>query len=77
MHDTAVYRIRLQGALDKFWIENVGADWTIQISDDSTACTTTLAGVRCDQAALLGLLNSLYDEGLPLLEVECLKTKCE
>lgn len=75
MHETAVYRIRFQGAFDDAWLQDLSADWTIQFNDDDTAVTTTITGVACDQAALLGLLSSLYDIGLPLLEVECLAMK--
>ncbi len=74
MYETAVYRIRFQGAFDDSWLENLGAEWTIQYSDESPAVTTTITGAMCDQAALLGLLSSLYDVGLPLLAVECLET---
>jgi hypothetical protein len=31
---------------------------------------TTLTGVLVDQAALMGVLSSLYDMGYPLLKVE-------
>ena len=31
---------------------------------------TTLTGELVDQAALMGVLNSLYDMGYPLLKVE-------
>ncbi len=33
---------------------------------------TVLTGEFQDQAALTGVLNTLYDLGLPLLSVECL-----
>jgi hypothetical protein len=75
MYETAVYRIRFQGAFDESWLQCLGADWTIQFNDESAAVTTTITGAMCDQAALIGLLTSLYDVGLPLLEVECLETK--
>lgn len=74
MYETAVYRIRFQGEFDESWLQDLGADWTIQFNDDSTAVTTTITGVIGDQAALIGLLSSLYNVGLPLLEVECLDT---
>lgn len=73
MAETAVYRIRFQGALDESWRHYLGAEWTIQ-SDGREPESTTITGVMADQAALLGLLSSLYDIGLPLLEVECLGT---
>ncbi len=74
MAETAVYRIRFQGALDDSWRHYLGAEWTIQIDDDRPPEITTITGVMADQAALLGLLSSLYDIGLPLLEVEYLAT---
>ena len=73
MDETAVYRIRFQGALDESWRQYLGAGWTVQF-DDHAAESTTLTGLIRDQAALIGLLSSLYDVGLPLLEVECLET---
>lgn len=73
MDGAAVYRIRFQGALDETWRRDLGADWTIQF-DDSAPESTTITGVMRDQAALIGLLSSLYDVGLPLLQLECLET---
>jgi hypothetical protein len=70
---SAIYRIRLQGALDESWQHYLGAGWTIEV-DDPTPETTTITGATRDQAALIGLLNNLYDVGLPLLEVEYLET---
>ncbi len=77
MYETAVYRIRFQGAFDESWLQCLGADWTIQFTGESTTVTTTITGALSDQAALIGLLSSLYDVGLPLLEVECLEAKTE
>ena len=74
MYETAVYRIRLQGAFDDSWLENLGAEWTIHYNNETPAVTTTITGAICDQAALLGLLSSLYGVGLPLLGVEYLET---
>lgn len=72
MHATALYRIRFQGAFDETWQQCLELDWTVQFDD--SAPETTITGVIRDQAALIGLLSSLYDVGLPLLEVECLGT---
>lgn len=73
MDETAVYRIRFQGALDESWRQYLGAGWTVQF-DDRAPESTTLTGAMRDQASLIGFLSSLYDVGLPLLEVECLET---
>ena len=71
MHETAVYRIRFQGAVDDSWNQHLDAGWTIQYAN-SIPETMTITGIMRDQAALIGLLSSLYEVGLPLLEVEYL-----
>lgn len=66
----AVYRIRVQGWLDATWSDYVAG---MEITTSSTmqgAPITTLTGKLPDQAALSGVLNHLYDLGLPLLAVE-------
>ncbi|HSN75491.1 MAG TPA: hypothetical protein VL334_10475, partial [Anaerolineae bacterium] len=40
-------------------------------SQTDGAPVTVLSGQFQDQAALAGVLNTLYDLGLPLLSVEC------
>jgi len=41
------------------------------------ALETVLIGDFQDQAALTGVLNTLYDLGLPLLSVECLAVESQ
>ncbi len=64
----AEYRIQVEGG-----IHPTGADWlegmAISVSFDPPV-TTTLTGRLADQAALHGLLQTLYSLGLPLLNVE-------
>jgi len=46
---------------------------TIQVQSlPPKAPVTVLTGEFQDQAALFGVLNTLYDLGLPLLSVDCL-----
>ena len=71
MYEAAVYRIRFQGAVDDSWKQHLDAGWTIQYAN-SIPETMTITGIMRDQAALIGLLISLYEVGLPLLEVEYL-----
>ena len=61
----AMYRIRVQGQLGpewSAWFGGLSLSW--QEPDQSV-----LVGQVVDQAALHGLLNSIRDLGLPLLEV--------
>ena len=66
----ATYRIRVQGRLDDTWADRLGG---MVITADTTADkppVTTLVGHMTDQAALSGVLNTLYELHLPLLSVE-------
>jgi len=65
----AIYHIEIQGALSPHWADYLGGlEINNRHQQDSTL--TTLEGEIMDQAALLGVLNSLYNLGFPLLAVE-------
>jgi hypothetical protein len=71
----ATYRIRVQGKLDESWFDRLG---NMAITPDSAADkppVTILVGHLPDQAALSGVLNTLYEIHLPLLSVENLDEK--
>jgi hypothetical protein len=72
--DPAIYSIKVLGSLDKSWSNRLGG---LTIFSDSAALTngvemTTLTGELIDQAALLGVLNALYNLRLSIWSVECL-----
>jgi hypothetical protein len=70
VHQSAYYRIRVQGALDESYCDLSGG-MTVRVEYElDRHAVTTLAGQLLDQAALMGLLNCLYDRRLPLLLVE-------
>jgi hypothetical protein len=67
----ARYEIRVQGRLEASWLEHIG---DLKIGTERTQPpVTVLTGMVVDQAALQGLLTSLYSLGLPLLLVRCLE----
>ena len=71
----ATYRIRVQGRLDDTWADRLGG---MAITADTAAdkpSVTILVGHLSDQAALSGVLNTLYELHLPLLSVENLDEK--
>ena len=71
----ASYKIRVQGYLDESWSDRLsGVAIRVQSRPNETP-VTVLMGELQDQAALAGVLNTLYDLGLPLLSVECLAVK--
>lgn len=69
---SATYKIRVQGFLDDRWSDRMGGVAIRVDSQSGQAPVTMLSGQLQDQAALVGVLNTLYDLGLPLISVECL-----
>jgi len=72
----AIYSIRVLGNLDKSWSKRL-SDLSI-MSYNTTLIDgiemTALTGELVDQAALMGVLNALYNLRLTLWSVECLGT---
>ena len=66
----ATYRIQVQGSLDQQWADYLGG-LNISVDREIDPPVTTLSGQVLDQAALMGVLNGLYDLGFSLLFVEC------
>jgi hypothetical protein len=66
----ATYRIRVQGRLDQSWSEQLNGMTISQTEALNKLPVTILIGHLKDQAALSGVLNTLYDLRLPLLSVE-------
>ena len=68
--EPAIYRIRIQGTLDKDWSDYCGGI-TIELENDPNQhAVTVMTGRLADQSALVGILNSLHDIGCPILSVE-------
>lgn len=72
MENPASYRILVQGVLDKSWSDRLsGLEITVN-TEDKDFVVTKLWGELLDQAALVGVLNALYDLQLPLISVSLL-----
>jgi hypothetical protein len=72
IYEPAVYRIRVLGSLDEAWWDYLG-----ELSAETEPYAgrhkmTTLTGRLADQGALVGLLDTLFNFGLPILSVEYL-----
>lgn len=68
--DPAVYRISIQGILDKDWSDYCGGMTIEHEGDPKRYAMTILTGRLVDQSALVGVLNSLHDLGYLILAVE-------
>ena len=73
IYTPARYRIRVKGVLDPSWSDWLGGMIITTNSQGSQTPNSTLIGPLADQAALLGVLNTLYDYyHYPLISVEYL-----
>ena len=68
MDKPAVYRITVEGVVPESWIDRLGGMEIVSV----TSAATTLKGRLPDQAALSGVLDTLYQWRLPLLKVSSL-----
>lgn len=69
----ASYRIEVEGEIGKGWIDQFGNMRITTRTRKDTSIVSILVGRVRDQAELSGLLNSLYDNHLPILSVELLE----
>ena len=72
MEEPANYRIRVRGSVDARWSERLGG---MRVSTSRAAdgeVETVLSGRLADQAALAGVLNTVYELHLPVVSVECI-----
>ncbi len=75
MYQPARYRIKVYGAVNKRWFAYYD-DMVLEKEDEGEERPyTTITGQVADQAALLGILNLLYDMHLPLISIEYISTK--
>jgi hypothetical protein len=65
----AVYQIEVKGETHINWSDDL-AGMNITCTNDGGMIITTLIGKLKDQAALAGLLQSLYEMKLPILSVQ-------
>jgi hypothetical protein len=66
----AFYRIQVQGLIPENWSERLGGMSISQRKSETGERVSTLEGELEDQAALAGVLNSVYELHLPILSVE-------
>ena len=69
---SADFEIRVQGVVDARWADYFGGT-LIKHKIGSNAPVSVLSGQFQDQAALLGMLNTLYNMGFPLLSFQCIE----
>ena len=73
MKEPAIYRIRVRGHLEAKWSERLEAMNITELRHKDKENESILVGRLTDQAALAGVLNTLYEQHLPVLSVDCLE----
>jgi hypothetical protein len=66
----ANYQISVQGWIDQTWSERLEGMAVSQVETGTDTQVSTLVGSLHDQAALAGVLNTLYELHLPVLLVK-------
>ena len=66
----ASYSINVEGSLSEEWSGRLGGMQIKTCPRGQRKPVTTLSGTVRDQAALFGVLNSLYELHLPIMKVE-------
>lgn len=69
------YRIRVRGKVDPDWSDWLGGMQITPHRPEGQKATTELIGPLSDQAALVGVLNALYEMHLSIVSVECLASE--
>ena len=75
MFEPATFRISILGTLDKKWSDYFGGMAIEHSLVLKQYLMTMLTGILADQAALIGIINSLYDLGYSILTVECVEAR--
>ena len=71
MNSPAIYRIRVEGLLNADWSDRIEGMNITEVTGQGKS--TVLVGRLQDQAALSGVLNTLYELHLPVMSVDCLE----
>ena len=72
---TATYRIDVQGRIPPRWCERLEGMAITEYAPQAGPIVSTLLGELSDQAALAGVLNTLYELHLPVLSVQRLSAQ--
>lgn len=67
----------MKGRINEAWSDRLEGLSIQTENQEESLPISTLQGVLLDQAALSGVLNTLYELHLPLLSVDCLGLRLE
>jgi len=71
MFHPAEYRIRVPGRMDPKWSGYLQGMTVTVFEEAGQGTFTELSGLLPDQAALMGVLQQIYNRNIPVFSVEC------
>jgi hypothetical protein len=71
MNGPSIYEIRVRGHLEEKWSDQLGGLQITATQGSNGKQETIIVGRLIDQAALTGVLNTLYELHLPVVSVQC------
>jgi hypothetical protein len=71
----ATYRIGVKGRIPRDWCDRLEGMAVTEASPAANSTVTTMVGELADQAALAGLLDTLFQLHLTVVFVECLSAE--
>ena len=71
MAHPASYRIRVVGRLNPVWSNRLRGMALFTV-EEGEAVITEILGQLPDQAALMGVLDELYNSAIPVISMECI-----
>jgi hypothetical protein len=75
LEKSTIYRIKVQGELHQKWSNRLGGMSITTDRIQTRSSVIILEGCLRDQAALAGVLKTLYELRLSILSIECLDKK--
>jgi hypothetical protein len=73
----AIYQIKIQGRIDPSMSDVLEGMLISSVIEEDLPPITILDGELRDQAALAGVLNTIYELHLPVLSVQCISMECK
>jgi hypothetical protein len=75
MDGPANYQITILGQLDPIWVRRLEGMNATSVTLSDGNIETTLEGRLADQAALSGVLNTLYELHMPVVSAVCVEAE--
>lgn len=73
----ATFRIRVHGCPSQTWIKGMWGELSVITERADEDVQTIFVGTLADQAALLGIMNALYNMGYAVVSVEQVPTEAD